>query len=82
MEQRLLSAFSGRELRFDVLLQEESSTRFTDSNYRDALLNLEARGEVQVTPPASERRFQAGGEKRALPKSAKIHFEKRIDHGE
>jgi three-Cys-motif partner protein len=74
VEDRLLSAYRGRRIRFDALLQEESRERFTESNYRDALLNLETDGRVAVDPVATDRRYQAGRIKRTLPKDAYIQF--------
>ena len=74
VEERLLSVFAGRETRFDKLLSEEAHTQYTEGNYRDALLNLERDGKIAVNPPAEERRFQAGGTKRSLPKSVEIRF--------
>jgi hypothetical protein len=74
VEDRLLRLFDGRELRFDALLDEEASTKFTDTNYRDALLNLERRGKVFADPPAEARPFQAGGEKRSLARSVRLKF--------
>jgi three-Cys-motif partner protein len=81
VEQRLLSVFAGRELRFGNLLEEEAQTRYPESNYRDAVLRLEGEGLVVVDPPAESRRFQAGGEKRTLPKNALIRFVREGDHG-
>jgi three-Cys-motif partner protein len=81
VEERLLSIYADRRIRFDVLLQEESETRFTEKNYRDALLELEREASVTIDPPAQERRFQAGGEKRTLPKEVHIQFRGRKEHG-
>jgi hypothetical protein len=81
VEHRLLSVFTAREIRFGCLLEEEAQTRYTESNYRDALLKLEGEGRVVVDPPAESRRFQAGGEKRTLPKNALIRFMREGDHG-
>jgi three-Cys-motif partner protein len=81
VEQRLLSVFAGREVRFGILLEEEAQTRYTESNYRDAVLKLEGEGRLIVDPPAENRRFQAGGEKRTLPKNALIRFMREGDHG-
>ena len=81
VEDRLLSIFAGRQIRFGILLQEEAHTRYTESNYRDALLKLEREGRVIVDPPAESRRFQAGGEKRTLPKNVMIRFVREGDHG-
>jgi hypothetical protein len=74
VEERLLSVFAGRRLRFDALLSEESETRFTESNYRDAILSLEDQGSVVADPPAESRRLQSGGKKRTLPKDVYIQF--------
>ena len=73
VEDRLLSTYGGREIRFDALLREEANIRYTETNYRDALLKLEREGRVTVDPPAESRRFQAGG-KRTLPKDVWIRF--------
>ena len=75
VEERLLSNFVGRELSFGALLDEESTTtRFTDTNYRDALLRLEAQGKVVAEPVAELRPFQAGGKKRTLSKTVLLKF--------
>jgi three-Cys-motif partner protein len=74
VEERLLSIYRGREIQFDALLREEARSRFTESNYRDALLNLEREGRIMVHPPAEARRFQAGGKKRTLPQEVYIRF--------
>ena len=42
----------GREVGFGILLEEEAQIRYTESNYRDALLKLEVDGRVVVDPPA------------------------------
>ena len=81
VEDRLLSRFRGRELEFGTILEEEAQTRYPESNYRDALLKLEREGRVIVDPPAETRRFQAGGEKRTLPKNVLIRFVRGGDHG-
>jgi len=81
VENRLLSTFGDRRVRFDILLEEESQTRFTESNYRDAILNLEREGHIVVDPPAETRPYQAGREKRTLPKSVYISFGRQKDHG-
>ena len=81
VEERLLSAYRGRKIQFAILLKEETNTRFTESNYRDALLNLESTGRVSFDPPADERRFQAGGKKRTLPTEVYILFRGDGDHG-
>ena len=80
VETRLLSVFSGRVVTFGLLLQEEARTQYTESNYRDAVLNLERDGRITVDPPLEKRRLQAGGEKRTLPKKASISFLREGDH--
>lgn len=74
VEERLLAVFAGREIRFDGLLREEAQTKYTEGNYRDALLNLERDGKITVVPPAEDRRFLAGRKKRSLPKTVEISF--------
>jgi three-Cys-motif partner protein len=74
VEDRLLNAFANRELSFGSLLDEESKTKFTDSNYRDALLSLEAQGKVVAEPNTEARPFQAGGKKRTLSKNVLLKF--------
>ncbi len=81
VEDRLLSVYAGRQIRFGSLLQEEAQTQYPESNYRDALLKLEREGRINVDPPAEDRRFQAGGDKRTLPKSVLIRFLGKGDHG-
>jgi hypothetical protein len=77
VEDRLLSVFGGRCITFETLLQEETETQYTESNYRDALLKLENERRIIVDPPAESRRFQAGGQKRTLPKNVSITFNTR-----
>jgi three-Cys-motif partner protein len=81
VEDRLLSIFAGREVRFGVLLDEEAAQKYTESNYRDAVLKLEREGSVIIDPPAENRRFQAGREKRTLPKNVLIRFVREGDDG-
>lgn len=82
VEQRLLAVFPGRELTFGVLLEEEARTKFTDTNYRDALLRLEAEGKVITDPPAHMRPFQAGGQKRTLSRNVRLKFGNESRYGE
>lgn len=72
---RLLEVFAGRTLTFEQLLAEEApETQYTDSNYRDVILRLEADFRIEVHPRSEERRLQAGGTKRTLPPSTEIVF--------
>lgn len=82
VEDRLLSVYAGREIRFGALLKEEAHMRYPESNYRDAVLRLEGERRVVVDPRAENRRFQAGGQKRTLPKSVLIRFLREGDHGD
>jgi three-Cys-motif partner protein len=83
VEDRLLSTYAGREISFDALLQAEATmTQYTESNYRDALLKLEGEGRIIMDPPAENRRWQAGREKRTLPKTVLIRFVTEEGHGE
>jgi three-Cys-motif partner protein len=81
VEDRLLSVYADREIRFGLLLREEAHTQYPESNYRDAILKLESEGRIIVDPPAEDRRFQAGGEKRTLPKGVLIRFMREGDDG-
>lgn len=81
VQERLLAVFSGRKLTFGELLEEESQTRFTDTNYRDALLRLEAEGAVVTDPPAEMRPFQPGRKKRTLSKNVRLKFRSGKQHG-
>jgi len=71
---RLLQCFVGRTLTFDDLILAEADTRFTDSAYRNTLLDLEQEGIVTMNPPAEQRRLRPGGERRSLPGSTSITF--------
>jgi hypothetical protein len=72
---RLLSVFAGREVTFKQIIAEElRETNFIESNYRDALLELEHAGRVRVTPSAEDRRWHEAGVKRTLPLATKIIF--------
>ena len=81
VQDQLLDRFHGRRIQFGRLLEEESRSRFTDSNYRDAILELERNSRVTVNPPAESRRWQAGGLKRSLPLTAYITFPERSKNG-
>jgi three-Cys-motif partner protein len=77
VRQRLLNTFAGRTLTFDEIVSKEaSSTRYTDSSYRDALLDLEEEGQVLVDPSAEKRPHQPGGQKRTLSGKTRITFRK------
>jgi len=72
---RLLELFAGQTLTFDELIQKEAAeTRFTDTNYRDAALQLETEFRIEVDPPAKARRMQGGGVKRTLPGETVLTF--------
>jgi three-Cys-motif partner protein len=72
---RLLSAFAGREVSFRQIIAEElRRTNYTESNYRDALLELEKAGQVKVSPISDKRRWHEAGVKRTLPLGTKIVF--------
>ena len=70
----LLRKYRGRTIRFGEVLELEVLTQYTGTNYRDALLELEALGRVTIDPPANERAFQAGRTKKTLPENALIKF--------
>src|ERR1017187_7732886 len=75
VRQRLLQTFAGRTLTVDELtLAEGPHTTFTDTAYRNALLELEEERGVAMEPSAEHRRFQPGGERRTLPGSTRITF--------
>lgn len=82
VEERLVAVFSGRNITFGELLQaEQSQTRFTDTNYRDALLRLEADGRINADPAAHMRPFQSGRTKRTLSKNVLLRFKGGGQHG-
>jgi len=74
VRQRLLQAFAGRTLTFNELILAEADTRFTDTAYRNALLELEEEKRVTMNPPAHQRRLRSGGERRSLPGTTSITF--------
>ena len=75
VSQRLQAAFAGRTLTFaEIIEQEMACTHFTESNYRDALLELEAEGRIEVNPAAEMRPFQAGRRKRTMSNRTQIRF--------
>jgi three-Cys-motif partner protein len=76
VKDRLLQVFAGQTVTFDEVIVAETDTRFTDTAYRNALLELEEEGRVFVSPRAEERRFQPGGERRTLPGTVSITFPK------
>ena len=77
---RLLEVFAGRTLTFKQLLYDEArdeeaqETQLTDTNYRDAVLRLEAEFRIEVDPPSQDRRMQAGNTKRTLPENTELTF--------
>lgn len=76
VKERLQQVFAGRTATFDEIILAEADTRFTDTAYRNALLELEQEGRVTLKPPAEERRFQPGGKFRTLPGTTCITFPK------
>jgi three-Cys-motif partner protein len=74
VRQRLLQVFAGRTLTFHDLILLEADTRFTDTAYRNALLELEEEERVTMNPPAEQRRLRPGGERRSLPGGTSITF--------
>ena len=75
VRQRLVQTFAGRTLTFDELIVAEGPhTTFTDTAYRNALLELEEERGVAMEPSAEHRRFQPRGERRTLPGSTRITF--------
>ncbi len=74
VKERLLQAFAGRTVTFSEIVQTEAETGFTDTAYRNAILELEQEAMVTVTPPAEQRRLQPGGERRTLSGSTSITF--------
>jgi three-Cys-motif partner protein len=72
---RLVEVFADRQLKFEALLSEEAAhTDFTETNYRDALLQLEMELRIEVNPPAATRKMQSGNAKRTLPKESVLTF--------
>lgn len=57
-----MEAFAGRTLSTQEVMRtyELIDDRFTERNYKDALLNLERAGRIAVEPPASGRRTRNG----------------------
>jgi three-Cys-motif partner protein len=74
VKERLLRTFKENSTFGEIIDSEEPITQYTDTNYRDALLELESDGSVEMDPPAERRRFQPGGLKRTLPRGTKIKF--------
>lgn len=74
VKERLLHTFKESSTFGEIIDSEEPLTQYTDTNYRDALLELESDGSVEMDPPAERRRFQPGGVKRTLPRGTKIEF--------
>lgn len=75
VRQRLLQVFHGKTLTFaELIRQETEETRFTDTAYRNSLLELEAEGRVMMDPPAEKRPFQSGKTRKSLPMSTSITF--------
>jgi hypothetical protein len=74
VRQRLLQVFAGRTLTFRELVLAEAATRFTETAYRNALLELEEEKRVTMNPSAHQRRLRPGGERRSLPGTTSITF--------
>ncbi len=71
----LLEVFAGQRLTFAELVEKEATkTQYTDTNYRDAVLQLEAEFRIEVDPPAKARRMQSGGAKRTVPGDTLLRF--------
>ncbi len=73
----LLNHFRGRELLVSEIYEEhdtgEAPTRhYTVSNYKDALLNLEKEGRIEVDIPADKRQVRKG--KLTLGDKRKVKF--------
>lgn len=61
LEDMLLVHFAGRTMTMlDVFDQHHVDKPFIQANYKDALRNLEARGQIQTNPPAASRRKNKG----------------------
>jgi len=74
VKERLLQIFKGSLTFGEIIDAEEPLTQYTDTNYRDALLELESDGSVEMDPTAEQRRLQPGGVKRTLPRGTRITF--------
>jgi hypothetical protein len=74
VRERLLATFAGRTIRFDELIRLEVGTSYTDTAYRNALLDLEEEKRVIMDPPSDKRRRQRGGERSTLPGTTTITF--------
>lgn len=58
---KLLAKFAGRTMTMkDVFEADHVDTPFIDSNYKDALAQLEAAGNIKVDPPADKRQKRNG----------------------
>jgi hypothetical protein len=57
----LLEQFAGRTMRMiEVYEAHQVGTPYVKANYKHALVELEKRGKISVSPPVTERRKQAG----------------------
>jgi three-Cys-motif partner protein len=57
LEGLLLRTFAGRRIAMhDVYLEHNVGMPYIERNYKDALLSVEAAGQIQCAPPATERR--------------------------
>jgi three-Cys-motif partner protein len=74
VRQRVAQIFAGRTLTFDELILAEAHTKFTDTAYRNALLDLEEESRVTMNPPAQQRRLRPGGKRRSLRGATSITF--------
>ena len=69
----LASKFAGKSMSFERLFSQDEHPTATESNYRDAILQLETEGVVKVVVPGRERRKV--NDRLTLPNDAVITFE-------
>ena len=73
----LISKFSGRRLSVKTIIEgHHIGTPFVDRNYKDALTNLEANGQIDIDPPANLRPMRKGV--RTLSDKAIVQFRQQM----
>lgn len=61
LEEMLLKEFSGKTLTMQQIYEQHSvGKRFVKKNYKDALLNIELKGQIFCNPPANKRKLYRG----------------------
>ena len=76
LESMLLEAFAGRRIGMhEIYLQHNVGKPYIERNYKDALMSMEAAGQIRCDPPADQRR------KGTMGPNTIVHFPQRGSRG-